>query len=280
MVSPFARTRQTRFDLTNRLLSCLGMIHEPLLKSDRQPAQDRHIKAVLCVRRMAEQLPETALWLAACGVAYGLAAWKTPWLLQPANITQTSLVEFIRFDPLLRLPEFLAGIVLCKLYVTERARIHSTFRERHGSFLYLAGCAFGAVVVTCHNLVPSGFLSDELFMPASVTVILGLSFGGGPICRWLSTPHMLFFGQASYAVYLLHVALFSFFAAGAKRFHHTDAQQLLLDLFYLVSLLALSSVVFVKLEEPARRAILGRLRRGAPGQPIAVSVQPVSADPF
>jgi hypothetical protein len=70
MVSPFARTRQTRFDLTNRLLSCLGMIHEPLLKCDCQPAQDRHIRAVLCDRRMADQLPETAPWLAASRSSY------------------------------------------------------------------------------------------------------------------------------------------------------------------------------------------------------------------
>jgi peptidoglycan/LPS O-acetylase OafA/YrhL len=221
-----------------------------------------------------------ALWLAACGVAYALAVWNAPWLIQPANITQTHLVEFIRFNPLLRLPEFLVGIILCKLYLAERARNHSSFCARHGSFLYLAGLAFTAAVVICHDRIPSGFLVDELFMPASVAVILGLCFSRDPISRWLSTRHMLFLGQASYAVYLLHVALFSYFAAAAKRFHHTDAQQLLLDLFYLVSLLALSFVVFVKLEEPARRAIIKRLRRGTPRQPIAVSVQPVSADPF
>src|SRR5215471_16033517 len=55
-----AWSSQTRSDLTKRLLRYFRTIHDPLLKSNSQQAENCHIKAQLCDCRMAEQLSEPA----------------------------------------------------------------------------------------------------------------------------------------------------------------------------------------------------------------------------
>ncbi len=213
-----------------------------------------------------------ALWITICAATLLLAVF-----FSSSQPRLDAWRELIKFNPLLRLPEFLAGILLCKLYVTLSAQ---PFSRSLGPRLYFTG--FMLVLFTCafEDRLSYLLLFNGLLLPASAAVLLGLSFGGGVLHRWLSSRQMVSLGQASYSMYLVHMGLLSFFAAGAKRFHQTEAQHWLFDLVFFVTLFSLSAAVFSLIEEPARRAILKRLRhcRGlAAPNPEA---QTASADPF
>jgi peptidoglycan/LPS O-acetylase OafA/YrhL len=217
-------------------------------------------------RRRFQILTLATLWLSACILSYTLALWKAPWFLGHRSILETPWTEVIKFNPLVRLPEFLAGIILCKLYLSLQQRPISLLPPGGGTILYLPGFALALAVITQEHHLPPAILHDGLLLPATAAVILGLSFGGGPVWRWLCHPIVVLLGQASYAMYLLHMPLYSYFGASGKRLVHTPTEDWILLLLYLIALITLSCATFLKLEEPLRRVILARF---SPARPSA-----------
>ncbi|HUZ95080.1 MAG TPA: acyltransferase [Edaphobacter sp.] len=198
------------------------------------------------------------LWIAACGSSYEIADWKAHWFLSHSSgiVLDTTWSQVIKFDPLVRLPEFLAGIVLCKIFLSIERRPTALLGPGRGTLTYLLGLALGLIVVSQGDRMPPAVLHDGLLMPASAAVILGLSFGGGLIWRWLSRPVIVILGQVSYAMYLLHMPLYTYFAAVDKRVVRNAVEDWALFVIFVISLIALCCVTFYKLEEPSRRAIL------------------------
>ncbi len=209
-------------------------------------------------RRRFQVLALIALWLSACALSFALAFWKAPWFLGHKIILETPWTAVIKFNPLIRLPEFLAGIILCKLYLSLRQKPISILSPGNGAFLYLPGFALALGVITQGHHLPPAILHDGFLLPATAAMILGLSLGGGPVWRWLSHPTIVLLGQASYAMYLLHMPLYSYFAVAGKHLVHTDVAAWVLLLLYFIALIALSCATFLRLEEPLRRVILAR----------------------
>jgi peptidoglycan/LPS O-acetylase OafA/YrhL len=231
-------------------------------------------------RRGVQWLALGGLWLTACSASWAIAAWKAPWFLSSAAHADTAWSELIKFDPLIRLPEFLAGVILCKIFVTSR-RTSPGRDSLRGPLLYLCGAAAALVVLAHAYDLPPAVLHDGLLLPATAAIILGLSFGGGWLARWLSRPWIVVLGQASYSMYLLHIPLYSYFAAADKRLVHSPAEAWASFLLYVVCLFAVCCVTFFKLEEPARRGILKKLYPNKPAiQHEAERAPAAAADPF
>ncbi len=231
-------------------------------------------------RRGLQWITLAGLWLTACGVSYWIAEWKAPWFLHAADYdTVWSLV--IKFNPAIRLPEFLAGVMLCKIFVSYGQEKTLPSRFGRGTFLCLFGLAAGLGVLSQDYRLPPAVLHDGLLLPATAAVILGLSRGGGWIGRWLSLPTIVLLGQVSYAMYLLHMPLYSYFAAANKRVVHNQAEAWMSFILFLGCLITACCVTFFWLEEPSRKAVLRKLhgekpfRRSKPELP-----EPVAADPF
>lgn len=109
--------------------------------------------------------------------------------------------EFVKFNPLFRIPEFCCGIVACKLF-TQLQKAGSWLIGR-GHYLYIPAMLVEVFfLLTCDHL-PYPIVHNGLFMPLHVAIILGLALGGGPIVRALSTLPILFLGAASYALYIV-----------------------------------------------------------------------------
>ena len=220
------------------------------------------------------------LWLTVCGLSYGIAAVWAPWFLKYGVGGETQWTEVIKFNPLVRLPEFLAGIVLCKLYLSLKERREGWFRPGRGAVLYVPGMLALVAIVSQQEHLPPAVLHDGLMLPASAAMILGLSLGGGWIARLLSRPTLVVLGQASYAVYLLHMPVYSFFAASGKRLAHTATGQWVVLVAYLVCLMGVCLLAFFKLEEPARKGILKIFDRKVGLKIQAREPEPAAADPF
>lgn len=104
----------------------------------------------------------------------------------------------LKFNPVLRLPEFLIGVVLGRLFLLEEP-----VRGRSGTLLATGGAllTLGGFALSQH--LPLPLLHNALLAPAYALLVYGLARGGGLLGRLLSRPLFAQLGAASYALYLL-----------------------------------------------------------------------------
>jgi peptidoglycan/LPS O-acetylase OafA/YrhL len=127
----------------------------------------------------------------------------------PATILSRGVwITVLKFNPVMRLPEFLMGVVLGRLFVLE-----APGRGRTGALL-AAGAALltlGAFASSQH--LPFALLHNALLAPVYALLVYGLARGGGGLGWLLSRPSLVRLGEASYALYILHHPVW--IAAGA-----------------------------------------------------------------
>jgi peptidoglycan/LPS O-acetylase OafA/YrhL len=108
----------------------------------------------------------------------------------------------VHHHPLSRLPEFVFGVVLARLFVSlPPARVP---RGMGGIVLALLGAALVLLPAGTYPLAHNGLLA-----PLHGALIVALAAGGGVLARGLGARPLRAMGQASYAVFLLHVPLYS-----------------------------------------------------------------------
>jgi peptidoglycan/LPS O-acetylase OafA/YrhL len=146
--------------------------------------------------------------------------------------------------PLLRIPEFLLGMVIgVKLLRNEAAGQNSGSDPR----VYLA--ALSSLVILS---LPLGVWVSIVVIPFAI-LVYELAVGNSFLAKLLSTPFMIVLGSASYAVYLLQFPIRSWIRVIFSRFPEklahlgTPLTPLILVLF--------SILVFKFWEEPCRRAL-------------------------
>lgn len=109
--------------------------------------------------------------------------------------------NIISFNPLVRLPEFLIGMMTGRLFLLEIAGTNRS--KKFATPLILAGLAGFALVSIFANHIPNPILSAGLLSPAFAAII----FGAAHQPRWLSflgASWLVLLGDASYSLYLLH----------------------------------------------------------------------------
>src|SRR5262249_46456835 len=111
--------------------------------------------------------------------------------------------------------------------------------------------------------IPYAFLHNGLLDIFFAVLIYGLARGaslGGRlhILRMLSLPVFVLLGEASYAIYILHVPLRNWMYRILDWIHPGVQPSLPLLLVYTLFTLAISILVFKVIEEPARRLIRRR----------------------
>jgi peptidoglycan/LPS O-acetylase OafA/YrhL len=108
----------------------------------------------------------------------------------------------VHHHPLSRLPEFVFGVVLARLFVAIPAG-----RVPRGT----AGAAL-ALLVAALVLLPRGMYPlahNGLLAPLHGLLIVGLAAGGGLLARALAARPLRAMGHASFALFLLHVPLYA-----------------------------------------------------------------------
>ncbi|RKH68004.1 acyltransferase family protein [Corallococcus llansteffanensis] len=151
----------------------------------------------------------------------------------PLDVTSGGLwLAALKFNPLLRLPEFLMGVLLGLVFVRERAAAAS--RPRSGGVMAVAGAALLLVAFMLGGRIPYPLMHNALLAPASALLVYGLARGGGPLGQFLSRPWLVHLGGASYALYLLQYPVSELVIWGAKRADLTSPWGLLGVLLVLV----------------------------------------------
>ncbi|MFP2901596.1 acyltransferase family protein [Corallococcus sp. 4LFB] len=106
----------------------------------------------------------------------------------------------LKLNPLVRLPEFLLGVLLGRVFVRERA---AAAPRRSGAVMALAGAALLLLGFSQGASIPYPLMHNALLAPASALLVYGLARGGGPLGQALARPWLVHLGGASYALYLL-----------------------------------------------------------------------------
>ena len=146
-------------------------------------------------------------------------------------------VWYLKFFPLQRLPELVAGMAVALLPPPS---------PRVARFAPLA--AIVLVAVATSGIVPYAYVHSGVLMPLVVLLLVTVAATPG---GWLASRGMVLFGHASYATYILHVPFFLLLA----RFEPALWERPALVLGYMALLAVLSLAAYRFVEEPLRRRI-------------------------
>lgn len=176
-------------------------------------------------------------------------------------------VNFIKFTPLLQIPQFCIGVVIGRIYNLLLQRKSALLGR--GYLLYLPGLILEVLaIMKCQaRLFP--FLHDGLLLPLHALIILGFALGGGMTARFLALRPLVFLGNASYSMYIFHAVIAEWIADLAKRLFSVQLAGLSVTIVYLMVVIGLSSIIFKGFEEPVHRGLKKKLNAwfDAPRQP-------------
>ncbi|MBU8894845.1 acyltransferase [Corallococcus sp. M34] len=162
------------------------------------------------------------------------------------------------YNPLLRLPHFLLGVFLGRLYCLRRQRV-SASPPWDAALVAVGGLA--SLGLMAHGWEPTALaFKDVALLPGFACVLWGLAGGTEPLGRALSHRICVRLGEASYALYLLHAPLNNWLRAVDQtlRLGWWSRGPGFFTAYALLSV-AVSLAVFRYVEEPARRGLRQRL---------------------
>ena len=217
--------------------------------------------AILMLPRRRLGLAMAAAWLATLMAPAVYLLVRPDGAVYPQyNVSDLYWLDAMRYLPIAHLSEFVMGLLGARWLLDRRMRGQSAGQDVTWPVIGLAVLATALVMFAADPLYP--FLHDGLLAPLFIGIILLLADGRGRLVRLLSHPMLVLFGEASYALYLLHVPVGDWLSIVGKHVGLTlnpgasaGAFALYVPLVVAVSVLTLRYV-----EEPARRAIReGRL---------------------
>ncbi|MDX1983762.1 MAG: acyltransferase [Bryobacteraceae bacterium] len=192
------------------------------------------------------------LWWTVAGCA--VLSLVAPAILLYSGTGDKEWKAVVRYNPVLHLPAFVAGIAAHRLWISDPEQLRSAANWLVGAAGLLIAAAFLGSA-----RIPFEILNNGLLLIPYVALIVGLAAGGGG--RFLSHRWMVQLGEASYSLYILHLPL------GLVTI---PVNEELLGFgprtwAYLVSTLAISVLVAVgayrAVEEPHRKSLRLRLGR-------------------
>jgi peptidoglycan/LPS O-acetylase OafA/YrhL len=234
------------------------------------------------LRRRGLWLLFFATWLVFIGIDVGLVI-----LTRHGFMSFPGWRDIARYNPLVSFPEFIAGMALGLLF-TRYGRDALPLLRRFSApafdaLLVATLVVFGVLLLVADRLGIHGGLVDTLgpaSLPPMAAIIFLLAFQRGVIVKLLSHPLMVWLGEISYAIYILHKPVWfllykplwaALSAVSLAAVGHVP-DNLVFYIAFSILVIIISGLSFQFLERPLRRAI--RLRWGRPKRVEPVPVFP------
>lgn len=170
--------------------------------------------------------------------------------------------NFFTYFPLWRLPEFFIGVAVGVVFLRDRGNATA----RRGATYTAIGATGSIIVASGVSGLPTILIDSESFLgPAFALLTYGLALGGGPLAWLLERNWIILLGNASYAMYILHVPIAEWAFRTAARAGWSDASSHFGFLFAVAATVALVAIpVHFLFERPARRFIVSLQGRHDP----------------
>jgi peptidoglycan/LPS O-acetylase OafA/YrhL len=197
----------------------------------------------------------TRRWqLAGCVVAW-LACMVFPLLGAPLLSQLPGPLGYLAVrSPIWHLPEFLFGVLVARLWM-----MTTVSPPARGLVPAVLLCAVLLAVVTPDSWYAT--LHNGLLDPLFAVLIVCLAQGRGALARLLALPALVTLGEASYGLYLLHSAVWTWLIHAVPPPWGSPAMSLYIVCYAGVAVSA-SLLSLRLLEQPARRAIRRRWAHG------------------
>jgi peptidoglycan/LPS O-acetylase OafA/YrhL len=116
------------------------------------------------------------------------------------------------------------------------------------------------ILILLKNIdIPNAWLNNGLIAPLFALLIFTLGHGQGIIAKFLSLPIFIILGNASYAMYILHIPVLVWMHFINKVIGIGDSNSLSFFLFYIVIITGVSVAAFYVIETPLRKVVINRL---------------------
>lgn len=189
-----------------------------------------------------------AVLVAAYALVFAVGAWRT----ELPSFAVSSLF------PLLHLPLFIVGMALARLYLFGPALSPKT----HAAMLRIGACLL-VLIFGGAWLLPAWTRGSAMLVPIFALVVLGAA-GAASVMPGLTRPAFMALGEASYAIYILHIPLRYIWETTLGALLGVVLWPWLDFLLYFAFVVLVSVVTFRQVETPLRRWIAGeRARRSA-----------------
>lgn len=171
-------------------------------------------------------------------------------------------VSLVSYNPLAGWPAFLSGVALARLYRTLPS--DSRWFGR-GGWLSIPSAALIVAILSMADRLPLPLVHNGLLLPLYLALVLGLALEGGLLAKILAVPALIFLGNASYAMYILHFPIGEWLLLSSIAFLEHTFDGLGWVFFYTFTVIVVSSVFYRWVEEPLHRRLRQALTAQAPG---------------
>ncbi len=197
--------------------------------------------------------------LLGCAAIMPVPALTATYVAHAPQVAETPVSNLLLFFPLLRVPEFLAGIFLGLLMMKVERRWRSEIIRRVGAIALTTGVAAIAVIAQFSLEIPL-LLRDSFFTLPFVLMIFGIAVDRGVLAAFLSMPLLVLLGEASYGIYIYQAPIYEVLRSDllAQWFGGTDS--LAKALASMLVLILFSILAHKRFELPVRDWINARWR--------------------
>ncbi len=171
----------------------------------------------------------------------------------------------VHFNPLVHIPEFVAGALTGVLFLNRRAAAPSETGSLWG--MTLASCALGAGILgllAFADRIPVLLLGNGLLLPLFCALIYTLAINHDYLSRFLSFPIMILLGEASYGIYILQIPVRTIFRAAWQVITGTKLPAEMTSwtavLIYILFLAVICIAAHFLIERPLQLRIRGAVR--------------------
>ena len=159
--------------------------------------------------------------------------------------------DFIKFNPLLRLPDFCIGVLLGRQFAALRRSGHPLLGK--GAWFWLPGCAALLAALAMAQAVPYPLFHNFLTVPFCALIVFGLALDEGRLSRFLAAPPWVFLGNASFSIYILHIPVLIYMGFLYRAHFRTRMSGVGWGLGYGLTVIALSCAAYKWIELPLNR---------------------------
>jgi peptidoglycan/LPS O-acetylase OafA/YrhL len=168
-----------------------------------------------------------------------------------ANITTSNdAIRAIKFNPVYHLPEFILGIAAGRIFVrVDRARLWAW----SGWMLWISG---SIILITLMLMRGQDYLfvHNGVLAPVFAMFIAALAAGRSWLAALLSTRQAVLLGEASYALYILHVPLLIWWRRGIDSYQAQIPAGIATTMYVAIAIFV-SILVFRYFEQPVRKRV-------------------------